>query len=151
MWTQSDFFRRNDLCMACKCKLFMHMTRDHYSQTHHKHSPLPEKCSRPCPCPKRECTALETTIFSNRQSLEVKTASLYDTFMMSIIDNKGLSSFAFEMEMDDPDCDPQASMLAVSPSGEHSSICTIQMWHILQRLCNLSDRLSLFCDDNANE
>jgi len=83
-------------------------------------------------------------------SMEVETCS-YDTSMMSVLGDKGLSSFAFEMEMDDPEGDSQAEyMPVVLPPDEYSSICTIQMLQMLQRLCSLSDRLSLFCEENVD-
>jgi len=94
----------------------------------HKHASPPQQRSLPQACPGCKCAEpLESTNFRSRHSvsMEVKTCSI-DTCMMSASGDEGLSCFAFEMEMDDLEYEPQAEyMLAILPPDDQSSICTL--------------------------
>mmetsp|Transcript_100107 Transcript_100107/g.161386 ORF Transcript_100107/g.161386 Transcript_100107/m.161386 type:complete len:179 (+) Transcript_100107:97-633(+) len=106
-----------------------------------KRSLPPQQRSLPQACPGRKCAeALESTNFRSRHPvpMEVKTCSI-DTCMMSASGDEGLSSFAFEMEMDDLEYKSQAEyMLAISPPDEYSSICTLLSVSTWEKRCAAS-------------
>jgi len=80
----------------------MHMPRNGTHSMGRQPS-LPQQRSAPRACPGRECVkVLKISNSRSRQSLSMDVRACKDTSVMSTLADEGLSSFAFEMEMDDP-------------------------------------------------